>query len=116
MKLTIPKTVTPASMRAAYSFLRRISFQGIKLPAASKVRFVARKLRTNHGTYGYPDHIITIDTATHNTTQMLQIMAHEMIHAALEQNACSDHDKHDDHFMALARIIEVEMGWPKGSV
>lgn len=43
-------------------------------------------------------------------------MAHEMIHAALEQNAEADHGQHDDNFNSLAEIIEKEMGWPKGSV
>jgi len=116
MKVTAFKTVTPASMKAAYVFMRRISFQGIKLPAANKVKFVARKLRVNWGTYGYPEHIITVNTQARDVTHLLQITAHEMIHAALEQNAACDHADHDEHFTSLARIIETEMGWPKGSV
>lgn len=43
-------------------------------------------------------------------------MAHEMIHAALEQNAEADHGEHDDNFKSLAEIIENEMGWKRGSV
>ena len=114
--MKLPRTVTPATMRAAYLFLRCVSFQGVKLPAASRVKFVAKKLKLEYATYDYPEHVITVDTATPNVAHLLRFMAHEMIHAALEQNANCDHDKHDGHFTALARIIEIEMGWTKGSV
>jgi len=108
--------VTPVSMRAAYKFLREVSFSGVKLPPPSKVRFRAKKLKKYHGIYEYPQHVVTINTETTSITQLLQIMAHEMIHVALEQNAVSDHSEHDSNFKSLAGIIEFEMGWPRGSV
>lgn len=108
--------VTPESMRAAYQFLRAVSFSGLRIPSPQKITFKAKRLKNYHGLYEYPENIVTINTETRSVTQLLQIMAHEMIHVALEQNAASDHDKHDDNFEALARIIEGEMGWPKGSV
>jgi hypothetical protein len=80
------------------------------------VTFQAKRLKKFHGFYEYPQHIVTINTDTKTVTQLLQIMAHEMIHVALEQNAASDHAVHDSNFESLARIIEFEMGWPKGSV
>lgn len=108
--------VTPNTMRAAYEFLRRVSFSELNIPPTSKITFKVRPLKKYHGLYEYPQHIVTIDSSTKTVTAMLQIMAHEMIHVAFEQNAASDHDKHDANFEALARLIEAEMGWPKGSV
>lgn len=108
--------VTPANMRAAYEFLRKVSFKGIRLPASRRVNFAAKRLRTHHGYAYYPEFGIDADTGTSCMTRLIQIIAHEMIHLALEQNAASNHEFHDENFQALARIIEHEMGWPKGSV
>lgn len=108
--------VTPGTMRAAYEFLRSVSFIGLRLPKAGSVTFVPKRLRGYHGFYVFPDHIIVVDTHTPDLTRLLQIMAHEMTHAALEQNAACDHADHDEHFNELARIIEYEMGWPKGAI
>lgn len=108
--------VTAENMRAAYEFLRAVSFKGLRLPAAKKVTFCPKRLKGYHGFYVYPDHLVVIHTGTETITRMVQIMAHEMCHAALEQNAACDHSEHDEHFNALARIIELEMGWPKGAI
>jgi len=109
--------VTPQSMRACYDFLRKVSFQGLRLPASGRVTFKAKALAGYHGFYEYPEHIITVDSAgTCDIGHLLQIMAHEMCHVALEQNAACDHAEHDAHFKALAAIIEDEMGFPRGSV
>lgn len=108
--------VTPKSMRAAYDFLRRISFSELRLPDSKRVTFLAKKMKRYHGYYIYPENIITLDSSINTVGRLLQVMAHEMIHVALEQNAACDHDEHDEHFNSLARIIEVEMGWPKGCI
>ena len=114
--MTSPKVVTPKTMKAAYEFLKKVSFAGLKIPESKNITFEAKNLKKYHGYYKYPEHIVTINTGTKTINGLLQIMAHEMIHVALEQNAASDHDKHDAHFEELARIIECEMGWPKGCV
>lgn len=108
--------VTPESMKAAYEFLRKVTFAGLNLPNSSRVTFKAKRLKKYHGLYEYPGHVLTINSDTRTITGMLQIMAHEMIHVAYEQNGKSDHDKHDANFEEMARLIEAEMGWPKGSV
>jgi len=110
------KVVTPENMRAAYEFLQKVCFQDIRIPSSEKITFKVRKLKSYHGLYEYPKHIVTINSETRSITHMVQIMAHEMIHVALEQNAASDHYRHDANFEALARVIEHEMGWPRGSV
>jgi len=108
--------VNTHNMRACYDFLKSVSFKGLRLPSSRNVTFVAKKLKGYHGFYIYPDHIIVIDTCTPTIERLMQIMAHEMIHAALEQNAEADHGEHDDNFKSLGEIIENEMGWKRGSV
>lgn len=80
------------------------------------MEFRAKRLRLYHGYYVCEDRVITIDTSIKTMDKLMQVMAHEMIHVALEQNAASDHSEHDEHFNSLARIIEQEMGWPKGCI
>lgn len=108
--------VTAENMRACYEFLRKVSFQGIRLPASKNVRFVARRLRKYDGYAYYPNFQIDADTSATSMNWLLKIIAHEMIHLSLEQNAACNHEDHDETFNALARIIEYEMGWPKRSV
>ena len=112
--MIMPKLVTPHTMRACYDFLRVVAFEGCKLPKS--VRFVAKPLRDKHGLYEYPPHVISLDTGIRSLVKMMQVMAHEMCHVALEKTGYCDHDKHDHHFKALANIICAEMGWPRGSV
>ena len=100
--------VNTHNMRACYDFLKSVSFNDLRLPSSRNVTFIAKKLKGYHGFYIYPDHMIVIDTCTPSIERLMQIMAHEMIHA--------DHGQHDDNFNSLAEIIEKEMGWPKGSV
>lgn len=108
------KIVTAESIKAAYELLRVTAFKHIKLP--TNIKFIAKKLKDAHGYYRFHKPTMWVDTQTKTLTKLLQIVAHETIHAILDQNADCDHDLHDDNFKALARIAEHEMGWPKGSV
>jgi len=73
-------------------------------------------MKHHFGLCEWPECKITIDSSLTHFNGLLAVMAHEMIHLALEQNAASDHDKHDENFNALAGVIEQEMGWKKGVV
>jgi predicted SprT family Zn-dependent metalloprotease len=44
------------------------------------------------------------------------VIAHEMAHIITFKHANWSGDPHDAQFVALARVIEADMGWPKGSV
>jgi hypothetical protein len=107
------KTVTPQTMRAAYIFLKRTIFDGLTLPPVSDITFKARPLKKHYGFYEFPAHVITIDSGTRTLSKLLKIMAHEMCHVVLEQNAASDHEKHDANFTALAEIVCERMGWSR---
>lgn len=106
--------VTEESLRAAYQLLRVTAFRGIKLPSARRITFKAVRLKKFHGFYEWPEHILTVNTGTESLSDMLKIVAHEMIHCALEQNADCDHDKHDENFVAMADLVCKEFKWDGG--
>lgn len=110
---------TAGDLRAAYVFLKRIAFNNdCRLPAASKVDFVAKPLKA-HGYHGCTDgkHCIWVDTTDTNSLDiMLRILSHEMLHVALGHGQVPPSYAHETDFKEAARAIEIEMGWPKGSV
>lgn len=106
--------VTPESVKAAYQFLSKTAFAGVKLPPASKVTFKAARMKKFHGLYCWPDHMMIINSYTPNIDEMLKIVAHEMIHCAYEQNGECDHHAHDANFDELADIVCDIMGWKGG--
>jgi hypothetical protein len=116
--------VDARALRAAYDFLRIVAFPECKrMPAGRHVEFVAKKL-VNHGYHSEHEgtHTIWVDTkAAQDVSLLLKIMAHEMIHVALTavDSAYSDASNkfaHDENFKQMARAVEHEMGWKKGSV
>ena len=111
-----PPLVTAESISAAYRYLCLSAFRGIKMPRSGTIQFIAKRLKKNHGLFEWPDLKMTIDTSTDNGSALLQHVAHEMCHLALERSGRCDHDRHDKNFVALAEIVAFEMGWPKGSV
>lgn len=110
---------TADDLRAAYRFLKRVAFDNDRrLPTANKVHFVAKALKA-HGYHGMAgeQHCIWVDTQdTKSLDMMLQIMAHEMLHVALGHDTVPSKYAHGTDFKEAARAIEIEMGWPKGSV
>lgn len=106
--------VTEESLRAAYQLLKVTAFKNIKLPSAKRVTFKPARLKKYHALYEWPEHIMTVNVATESMSDMLKIVAHEMIHAALEQNAVCDHDQHDENFIEMANLICREMKWDGG--
>lgn len=111
---------TADDLRAAYRFLKRVAFANdVRLPAAGNVKFYAKEIE-HHGYHDFIKgrHHIWIDTAdTKSLDMMLRILAHEMCHIImLPHQKMSGDEPHDAQFHALTRIVEIEMGWPKGSV
>jgi predicted SprT family Zn-dependent metalloprotease len=104
--------VTPKSIKAAYNLLKVTAFDGVKLP--SKVKFKASNLKKYWGLYLWPDQVLVVNTEAKTIDMLMKIVAHEMCHAALEQNADCDHDLHDENFNQLAQIVCKKMGWNGG--
>jgi len=112
-------TFTADDLRAAYAFLKKIAFHNDRrLPSARSVSFVAKPL-ANHGYMGEDGDrpCIWVDTKDTNSVDfMLKILAHEMVHLALDHRDVPNKYAHGTDFKEAARAIEAEMGWPKGSV
>jgi predicted SprT family Zn-dependent metalloprotease len=97
------------NLRLAFNFLKNAAFHDIPLPRLTLTR---KPLRKAWGYY-YDSHKIEIASDIKTGDKLLKVLAHEMCHAALEQNADSDHHQHDANFDALAAIICERMGWSK---
>lgn len=112
--------VTPKSIKAAYNLLKVTAFAGVKMPHASRFKFMAKRMRNYHGWYDDRPKVKTpvfiVDTQITEVPLFLYTVAHECCHVAHDHNGKCDHDLHDENFNALARIVEHEMGWKKGSV
>ena len=98
------------ALRAAYDFLKGSAFYDIPLPP--KIVLKLRKLKGAYGYYYSEPHRIEIDASVTDPMMFLRVVAHEMVHASLEQAAACDHDRHDENFNQLARIVCERMRWP----
>lgn len=108
--------VTEKSMRAAYRFLKDSVFNDVPLPSVDSMEFRKTSIKGYLGYYTFPPHKISISRKHTSYCHLLQTMAHEMIHAALEQTGAHGHEEHNAPFKALAEAVCIDMGWPKGSV
>lgn len=106
--------VNEKSLRAAYQLLKVTTFKDVKLPTASRVTFRAAKLKKYHALYEWPEHVMTVNVDTEALSDMLKIVAHEMIHIALEHNAKCDHDHHDENFIEMADQVCRDLKWDGG--
>jgi hypothetical protein len=96
-----------SDLQAAYRFLRIQAFHDIPLPP--HFRITRRPLKDAWGYWYYPNRIV-IDSSIRDGTSILRIIAHELIHAAIEPDDIDPHD-HGPAFKALAEIVCQRMGW-----
>lgn len=100
--------LTPASLRAAYDFLRSVApFNRWKMPPSDEVIFKVFKSKDYFmGEYSMTesgDHVIRVsqDFVGHTAT-LLALMAHEMIHLyQAEKETESSEIEHNDEFYRL---------------
>jgi hypothetical protein len=99
------------TLRAAYRFLARFAFAGVKLP--ERVRLRIRRMDRYDGYYYPHPHTIVIGRHVRSGTALLRVLAHEMCHLALERAGSSGHVEHDREFAKLASLVCRRMGWRK---
>lgn len=100
--------ITESLCRYAYEVLKATAFHDIAVP---RVRFEPRNLRIAWGYYYDEPKTIQIARSIKEPQRLLMVMAHEMVHAALDRPDCVQHHEHDEHFQALAQTICQRMGW-----
>jgi hypothetical protein len=100
-------------VEAAYSFLCALDpFAGLPMPEADAVEFVVSAHRDRAGDHRHTgvDHRITVSSYwIGSLDQLLQTVAHEMIH--LIQHERKQRRTHGAEFQRLALIICDQCGW-----
>lgn len=105
--------LSAAILAQAYTGLSLLPpFSGWRIPAAEHVNFRITKSSMVYGTYDADPHEITISrTMCLTPADLVQTMAHEMVHIALERKGAKDHADHDASFREAAQEVCAVFGW-----
>lgn len=98
--------LTPEILRATYAFLDETEpFCMWGLPDADEVKFIVSKDRTLSGWARWPEREIGISSAAVGCTRVLvEVMAHEMVHFAVDQTKV-ERSEHGQLFCAYAAKV-----------
>lgn len=113
--MTLP--LTPHMLAAAYEYLRATPpFNRWKLPHADEVEFGVTRHRdreADHTTYCRTlDHVIRVSAYYAKTTDdLLQCVAHEMIHAHQTRKKTETRKEHNAEFNRVNRRVCSVHGW-----
>ena len=108
----------PENLAAAYDYLRTTPpFSSWKLPPSDEVEFAVTRHRDREGdhcVYQYTaEHVIRVSSAAIKTTDaLMQVIAHEMLHARQEITKTARRGEHNPQFRTIARRICKVHGWP----
>jgi hypothetical protein len=114
--MTLP--LTPQVLAAAYDYLRATApFKSWKLPESDAVEFSVTRHRdrsADHTTYcRSTDHIIRVSAYyTKTTADLMECIAHEMIHAHQVRIKTETKQEHNTAFARLNRAVARIHGWP----
>ena len=98
---------------AAYEYLAQLKpFSGWKIPSSDRVDFVVTRSKAEMGSYDGDPHTIRVSSHYCKTQQdVLETVAHEMVHVHLERSDNSTHYKHCKAFKKAAKAICRQFGW-----
>ena len=110
--------LTPEILEGAYEFLRATPpFNRWKLPPADEVQFRVMHSREWMGQYTYAagEHVIDISSRlVGHTGTLIETMAHEMTHLALQESGQADKSEHGERFeRCAARVARLHGFDPK---
>lgn len=110
--------LTPAVLAAAYEYLRSTRpFRAWKLPHADAVEFSVTRHRDREGDHCVykrtDDHVIRAsENLIRTTDDLMQLMAHEMIHARQHHTKSAPKNYgHNAEFKRIAARVCREHGW-----
>ncbi len=110
--------ITTEMLAAAYDYLQTTPpFCDWNLPDSEDVTFKVTRFHAKYGDWGYDGerHIIRISGKLVVTTNnLLQTLAHEMIHAHEHRNKCSTRSMHSAAFRQWANEVCEIHGWDPG--
>ncbi len=109
--------LTPQMLAAAYEYLRTTPpFKAWKLPHADEIELAVTLHRDREGDHCVyqrtTEHIIRVSAAAIKTTDaLMQVMAHEMLHARQEITKTARRGGHNADFKRLAKRVCRYHGW-----
>lgn len=106
--------LTALDLVCAYNYLNsHPPFTKWNLPSHDRIRFVVKRSLMQMGEYDVDPHTIIVSSKTNeNLQQVLETVAHEMVHMACEIKDYYKHPDHDYHFQRLAKQVCRQFGWP----
>lgn len=99
--------------RDTYFYLSTLRpFIDFKLPNVVNIEFKVNKSKTLIGSYeNYPHTICVSSVLCETYKDVLETIAHEMIHLHLEIGGKENHCEHDEHFNLIAKQVCDVFGW-----
>lgn len=103
----------PRHLAAMYHTLSVLPpFDRYKLASDARIEFKVTRADLSMGLYEPDPHTISISKVHHKTyNDVMQTMAHEMCHLALERKGSPNHSNHCAEFNALAAEVCNQWGW-----
>lgn len=106
--------ITPADLENCYRFLVTLKpFNDWQLPDPIKIDFIVNRSEQVQGEYDTDPHTIKVSSYFCTTwNDVIETVAHEMVHLACEKAGHYKHADHDPQFRRLARKVCKTFGWP----
>lgn len=105
--------ITPLDLLETYEYLSTLApFNEWSLPGSSALDFVVNRSQQLQGEYDTDPHTIKISSYFCTTwNDVIETVAHEMVHLACEKKGHYNHADHDPQFRRLARKVCKAFGW-----
>lgn len=110
--MTFP--LTPERLAVLYDCLRVMPpFKGWRLPPSHLVEFRTPNRRDLLGEYieSDPPRIMVSRALNGTFDNVLEVLAHEMVHMAQHQSGCSNRANHNRDFLRRAKAVCRVFGW-----
>ncbi len=87
-------------------------FKSLNLPCSATVAFEVNRSRMMQGEYDGDPHTIKVSSFFCETwNDVIETVAHEMVHLVCERSGHHNHPDHDKQFRKLAREVCKQFGW-----
>jgi len=103
----------PHDIQIAYEYLAACPpFRKWSLPLSSNLIFKVTRSEMAMGEYDVDPHTIKVSSKSNdNWQQLIETVAHEMVHLECEGRDHYKHHEHDKNFKRLAARVCKEFGW-----
>lgn len=105
--------IAAADLEQTYRYLSGFApFKDWQLPDAARIDFVVNRSQQMQGEYDVDPHTIKVSSYFCKTwNDVIETVAHEMVHLACEKHGHYSHADHCPQFRRLARSVCRAFGW-----